>query len=82
MKPARPIDPTRRDWLRAAADLVGGNRALARLLDISDPSMSKYLTDGPNARAIPDGIVQDTRDVLLAHADRCANHAAKLIAEG
>ena len=74
--------PARRDWFRRSVDLLGGGREAARQLGISEASMRKLLSDGPNARGIRDGIVNDTRKVLIDHADRCASHAAKLIAEG
>jgi len=73
--------PDRRSWLRHATELVGGGREMARRLAISEASMRKLLSDGPNNRGISDGIVRDARAVLNAHAAACAAHADSLIAE-
>jgi hypothetical protein len=75
-------NPARRRWLRRASELVGGGRALADQLGISEASMRKFLTDGPNGRGIADGIIADTRAVLKAHAERCIAQADTMISEG
>ena len=81
MNPNATINIPRRVWLREAADLLGGGRALARALNISEASVRKLLSDGPNNRGISDGIVKDTRAALHAHAAACAAQAHALIAE-
>lgn len=75
-------DPARRAWFRQAVDLLGGGREAARQLDITESSIRRLLTDGPNSRGIRDGIVNDMRKLLRDHAAACIEQADKLIAEG
>lgn len=75
-------DPARRAWFREAVELLGGGRPAARGLAITEASMRKLLSDGPNSRGIRDGIVRDMRDLLRRHADACQAQADKLIGEG
>lgn len=74
--------PERRDWFRRSVDLLGGGREAARQLGISEASMRKLLSDGPNARGIRDGIVADMRELLRDHAAACTAQADALISEG
>lgn len=73
--------PARRAWFREAVELLGGGRETARRLDITESSIRRLLSDGANSRGIRDGIIADTRKLLLEHAAACQVQAAKLIAE-
>jgi hypothetical protein len=74
-------DPSRRAWFREAVDLLGGGRAAARGLGITEASMRKLLSDGPNSRGIRDSIVAEMRKLLLRHSAECIGKARAMIAE-
>lgn len=49
--------------LRAAAEIAGGNQALARRLGISEALLSKFLND---CRELPDALLLGAVDIILA----------------
>lgn len=67
--PAMPAatDP-RALLLQAAADLLGGQRALATALGVSERSVRAWLAGD---RSISDGVLGDTMKALGTHGDRC-----------
>ena len=57
--------------LQAASEIVGGNRALAIQLGISEALLRRFLAD---ARELPDGLLLRAVDIILA--DRLSRGAA------
>lgn len=49
--------------LRAAAEILGGEKALARHLGIGDALLSKYMADNPQ---LPDALLLRAVDIILA----------------
>ena len=49
--------------LQAAAEIVGGKRALAHHLDISEALLSRFMTD---RRELPDPLLLQAVDIILA----------------
>jgi hypothetical protein len=58
----------RRDWFNLACDLIGGQRAMARALDVGERSVRSWCAGD---RGINERIIQEARKALRRHADAC-----------
>jgi hypothetical protein len=67
------MDQERIALLESAAELLGGQRALARCLNVSERSVRAWLAGDRN---ISNGVLADTGAALIAHAERCLGYAA------
>lgn len=65
-------DSARREWFGEACRLVGGQRAMARCLDVSDRAVRAWCAGD---RGISDGVMRDAVAVLRQHAADCHAHA-------
>ncbi len=55
-----------------AVDLLGGQRATADYLGVSDRTVRALLNpDGKNGRKLHDGFLRDTAAALVQHAEKC-----------
>ncbi len=69
MKRTTPIDPQiQLERFRRATELLGGQRATARALDIGERTMRALVA---GERALHDGYLRDTAAALIAHAEAC-----------
>jgi hypothetical protein len=66
------MDQERIALLEKAAELLGGQRALARVLDVGERSVRAWLAGDRN---ISDGVLSDTQDALSVHAMKCTTLA-------
>lgn len=67
--PDRPINPeTTLEWFAQAVQLLGGQRATARYLDVSERNI-RYLLAGDVP--LHDGFLRDTAAALVKHANQC-----------
>lgn len=57
-----------REYFARAAQLLGGNEATARILDISSRSLRSFIS---GERRLHSGILKDIAAALIAHADAC-----------
>lgn len=57
-----------REYFARAAQLLGGNEATARVLNISSRSLRSFIS---GERRLHSGILQDIATALLAHAEAC-----------
>lgn len=65
----QPIDPiSARDWFAQATELLGGQRATAKYLKVSERQI-RFLLAGE--RDLHDGFLRDTAAALVTHADKC-----------
>ena len=62
----RPGDPTAARLLRAASDMVGGNKALSERLKVSQAMLIKYMAGGAE---VPPALVLGAVDILLAERE-------------
>ena len=62
----RPGDSTAARLLRAAADMVGGNKALSARLKVSQAMLIKYMAGGTE---VPAALVLGAVDILLAERE-------------
>lgn len=65
--PTDPVDH-QRDLFREAVDLLGGPRSAARVLDVNDRTMFRFLKGDLR---INTHTLEKISTALLAHADRC-----------
>lgn len=63
-----PVEGPKLALFTRACDLLGGNKAAAQALGMSDRSL-RYLFDG--TRPLHTGLLADISTALLAHADQC-----------
>lgn len=70
------MDPEEQlELFRTAVDLIGGQNAAARVLNMSERSM-RYLIAGE--RRLHAGILEDMARALIAHASACRNLERRL----
>ena len=62
----RPGEPTAARLLQAAADALGGNKALSERLKVSQAMLIKYMTAGTE---VPPALVLGAVDILLAERE-------------
>jgi hypothetical protein len=61
-------DETQRELFACAAELLGGQRATARALDVTDRTVRALLA---GERPLHAGFLRDVAAALIAHADAC-----------
>lgn len=61
--------------LADAADMLGGQRALAKVLNVSERSVRAWLAGD---RSIGDGVLGETAAAVARHADACLIVAIRL----
>ena len=61
--------------LRAASEIVGGNRALARRLGIAETLLSQFMAD---RRELPDTLLLRAVDIILADRHSLLSPASEL----
>jgi hypothetical protein len=66
------MDNERIALLEKAAEALGGQRALARVLNVGERSVRAWLAGDRN---ISDGVLSDTQDALSVHAMKCTTLA-------
>lgn len=75
MTPTMVRRMARKVALELGAVLVGGQRALATVLHVSERSVRGWLGFD---RDIGDGVLLDAAEALDAHADKCRRHATAI----
>jgi hypothetical protein len=70
------VSATTAQLLKAAAEIVGGNKALARRLGIMDSLLQKYMA---GTRALPDALLLQAVDIILAD---CSSRPGPVRTEG